>query len=173
MDCLNPSEKSHEPTLLGGSPATNTKSRRSWHWVATSLLGLLSLILLALIIWLAVEVQHNRDAIHALQKSYTTAAQSGEVIRSAGGGTGGSTSLNTVAATYPAAYLSTNATASAGYAFSGSLYRSDFLVRHNLQSSSYRTLCLQAFAVVRKNIQEKKLCSNLCLPYATSTQVAA
>ena len=125
MDCLN-AQKASDPALLGQhqsasfhpAPPRRTRGLAA----AVGVLGAFSVILLALIIWLAVEVQNNKHEIKQLRsmqlQAVTNTAQSAVVQTT---NTGSNATI--IDAAYPAVYLSQNATGQSGYQFAGSLYR--------------------------------------------------
>ena len=125
MNCLG-AQKASDPALLGqhhsASNHPGTPRRTRGLAAAVGVLGVFCVVLLALIIWLAVEVQNNKNDIHQLRsmqlQAVTDTAQSAVVQTT---NTGSNATF--VDAAYPAVYLSQNATGQAGYKFAGSLYR--------------------------------------------------
>ena len=123
MDCLS-TQKASDPALLGqhqsASSYTAPPRRTRGLAAAVGVLGVFSVVLLALVIWLAVEVQNNKHAINQLRSIQAVAntAQS-SVVQTTNTGS----NATVVDAAYPAIYLSQNATGQSGYQFAGSLYR--------------------------------------------------
>lgn len=126
MDCLNvQGSKANEPSLLNNHNTNqDPRSRRGDQLLkaVVATLIILFIVLLALFIWLAVEVRHNKNDIKSLRNSLVGTTQSATVQTASARGLGNAT-LSSVSTAYPAVYLSQNATAQSGYAYAGSLYR--------------------------------------------------
>lgn len=117
MDCLHgPNYKGTEPGLLDNKP----RGRRSDRLVKAllALLTLLFIVLLAVVIWLGVEVHRARHDIDDLRSALQPVSS-----QSLSSASGSSSSSGTSAAAYPSIYLSKNSTASSGYTYGGSIYR--------------------------------------------------
>ena len=117
MDCLHgPNYKGTEPSLL----ENKSQGRRGNRLVKAllALLTLLFIVLLAIVIWLGVEVHRARRDIDDLRSALQPVSS-----QSLSSASGASTSTTSSAAAYPAIYLSKNSTASTGYTYGGSIYR--------------------------------------------------
>ena len=117
MDCLHgPDYKGTEPGLLDNKPRGRRTDRLTKALLA--LLALLFIVLLAVVIWLGVEVHRARRDIDDLRSALQPV--SSQSLSSASGTASSSTKL---ASAYPAIYLSKNSSASSGYTYGGSIYR--------------------------------------------------
>ena len=136
MNCLNPGEK--DPSLLANGHSSSPvdgvglatsyttdrhiKSlRKQVRLALAGLAGLLalSLALLGLVIWLAVEMHDNRAAINALAASGVSGSSSSLAAQLSGD----PSDEALLSASFPAAYLSLSPNTSDGYSYSGSLFR--------------------------------------------------
>lgn len=118
MDCLNPAPKGdREPALLKHNKPRGTSKLTK---ALLFLLSILFIVLLAVVIWLGVEVHKCRSDIDDLKRGFSGVSTQSSSANTASLGSGGSTGSTTE---YAALYLSQNSTSASGYVYSGSLYR--------------------------------------------------